>query len=159
MVHIGISPILDPISEVSSFASRITPDKGSVLIARGDGVDNMFLDSVCEFLNLDAEHVSIDNEIFPLLNAVRPVAVIADLIGKTQDGFHIMKLAAAYDRDLPVLLLTDGDPSLLGAVDAVREIWGLTRVATLTGDRDVGSLVDFLCHAARDTGAARMIRV
>jgi hypothetical protein len=159
MVHFGITPVIEHVSDVSSFASRIDPARSSVLIARGDGFDNLALDTVCDFLDLDAEHVSIENEIFPVLNAVRPIAVIADLVGDSQDGYHIMKLIGAYDRDLPVLLLTDGDPALLGAVDAVREIWGLTRVTTINDECDLGLLMDFLCHAVRGTGKARMIQI
>jgi hypothetical protein len=57
------------------------------------------------------------------------------------------------------MLLTSNDPALLGAVDAVQAVWGLTRVATVTGTAGVGTLVDFMCHAARDAGRDRLIRV
>ena len=70
-----------------------------------------------------------------------------------------MKVAAGYNRSLPVLLLTNNDPALLGAVDAVQEIWGLTRVATATDTAGIGALVDFICHAARDAGRSRLMRL
>ena len=58
-----------------------------------------------------------------------------------------------------MLLLTSGDPALLGAVDAVREIWGLSHVTAMTDAAGMGVMVDFLCQAARDTGMARMMRI
>jgi hypothetical protein len=86
------------------------------------------------------------------------MAVIADLDGEVQDGFHVMKMAADYDRSVPILLLTGYDPALLGAIDAVQEVWGLTRVATVAGTAGIGALVDFICHAARDAGRPRILR-
>ena len=80
------------------------------------------------------------------------------LIGEASDA-RFVPMTAAYDPDLPVLLLTDGNPALLGAVDAIAELHGLTRVATVIGTSDIGGLVDFLCHAARDSGMTRLLRV
>ena len=87
------------------------------------------------------------------------MAVIADLDGEAQDGFHVMKIAAAYDRSLPVMLLTCNEPAMLGAIDAVSEVWALTRVTTAPNASAVGPLVDFICQTARDAGRSRMMRI
>lgn len=158
MVHIGTTAALEPLHDIATLGSGIRAGRQPVLIVRDDGADNELLDAICEFLDLDVEHISIDDDFAPMINALRPVAVIADLVGETQDGYHIMKVTASYDRDLPILLLTGGDQTLLGAVDAVAEIWGLTRVEALSGGADATTLVDFLCDAARDTGLRHMIR-
>ncbi len=47
---------------------------------------------------------------------------------------------------------------MLGAVDAVREVFGLSNVATAHETCGMGPLVDFICHAARDAGRSRMMR-
>ena len=87
------------------------------------------------------------------------MALIADLDGEAQDGFHVMKMAANYSKRLPVLLLTSNEPAIQGAIDAVKELCGLYRVATASGMGNIGEVVDFLCHAARDAGHSRMMRI
>ena len=52
-------------------------------------------------------------------------------------------------RDLPVLLITGDDPALIGAIDAVEEIWQLTSVDKWQRLLGIGALVDFLLRAGR----------
>jgi hypothetical protein len=158
MVHFGTAMIIDPIQDVTPFGDRTISLQNSVLVVRDSDRVNDYLDSVCELLDIGVEHATTADDLGPILNGLRPIAVIADVEGEMADGFHIMKLVANYDRSLPVLLLTTNEPTILGAVDAVREVWGLRRVATATGD-GIGELVDFVCHAARDAGRSRLIRV
>jgi hypothetical protein len=54
---------------------------------------------------------------------------------------------AQYDRSLPVLLLSDGDPVLAGAADAVIDLWGLSCVSQSADWPAPGHFVEFLCHA------------
>jgi CheY-like chemotaxis protein len=160
MGHIGTGAILERVRDVTPLGiHRHRPVTHSVLVVRDDGVNNYLLDTVCEFLDIGIEYFTNDEDLGPMLRALRPMAIIADLAGEVRDGYHVMMTAAGYDRDLPVLLLTDKDPALLGAIDAVQEIWGLKRVATMKSDGDIGELVDFLCHAARDAGMPRMMRL
>jgi hypothetical protein len=70
-----------------------------------------------------------------------------------------MKMAAGYDCRLPVLLLTGNGIAVQGAIDAVKEVWGLKHVATVAETGSIGDVVDFLCHAARDAGRSRMMRI
>ena len=56
---------------------------------------------------------------------------------------------AAHDRSLPVLLITGPDPALLGAVDAVEELWELSSVEKWQELPGVGAMVDFLFRAGR----------
>lgn len=163
MVHIEtaavLGPIGGPIEVLKTFSGRLGPVNHSVLVVRDNDNNNDLLDTICEFLDIGVEYATSEEDLAPLLRAIHPIAVIADLEAEDQDGFHVMKTTAGHNPDLPVLLLTNGDPSLLGAVDAVREIWGLTKVSTATGGADIGLLVDFLCRAARDAGMSRLIRV
>ena len=159
MVTIETIQGFEPVRGFIPSGAQSTATGQPVLIVRDDGADNYLLDSICEFLGIGVQHVASDDDIGPILRTMRPVAVIADLAGEVQDGYHIMKTAAAYNRHLPVLLLTDGDPALLGAIDAVQEIWGLTRVAIMTGKGDIAEFVDFLCQSTRDAGVGRLMRI
>ena len=88
-----------------------------------------------------------------VLRGHRPMAVICDVDGEEQDGFHAMKLIADYSRDLPIMLLTDGDAVLMGAADAVQDLWGLTSVTRTSGSRWPASLSGS-CSAPADGPAA-----
>jgi CheY-like chemotaxis protein len=140
---------------------------GSVPSAR-PGVVALFTDNpetiaaigpVCEFLELRLEVVSAGTDLTMTLRTERPLAVIADVDGKDHDGFHAMKLIARYNPDLPILLLTGGDPALMGAADAVQELWGLTQVTQTGAFPLAGQLVSFLFSAGRRAGSMRLVPV
>jgi len=158
MVHLATEMVVDPVRDITPFGERFVPVTHSILVVRDIEKNNECLDAVCEFLDIGVEHATTKDDLIPLLFGLRPMAVIADLDGEVEDGFHVMKLAARYDRALPILLLTSNDPALLGAVDAVQEVWGLRHVATASGTGGIGALVDFICHAARDAGRSQLMR-
>jgi CheY-like chemotaxis protein len=144
--------------EIASPESRRSSPQHAVLVVRDPDSTSDYLESVCEFLDIEVQHAAVGDDLGAMLTTLRPMAVIADLDGAVQDGFHVMKMAADYDRSVPILLLTGYDPALLGAIDAVQEVWGLTRVATAAATAGIGVLVDFICHAARDAGRPRTVR-
>jgi CheY-like chemotaxis protein len=159
MVHFGTAVAVAPVQGVTPFGNRAILTPHSILVVRDDDKNNDFIDQICEFLDVGVEHASSRDDLASLLRGLRPMAVIADLESDTQDGFHVMKVAASYSRTLPILMLTSNDQSLLGAIEAVQEIWGLTRVTTITETGGIGGLVDFICHAARTAGMPRLMRV
>ncbi len=114
---------------------------------------------VCEFLALRMEVVSTAADLIRALREYRPMAVIADVDGEEQDGFHALKVIARYSRDLPVMLLTGGDPVLMGAADAVQELWGLKSVTRTSGFPVAGQIVGFLFGAGRRAGCMRLVPV
>jgi hypothetical protein len=133
--------------------------QGVVAIVSDDPHTIARIAPVCEFLDLKIEVVSAGTDLDCVLNAQRPMAVVTDVEGESQDGFHIMKQVARYSRDLPVLLLTGGDTVLMGAVDAVQAVWGLTSVTTTSEFPMAGQLVAFLFAAGRRAGCMRLIPV
>jgi CheY-like chemotaxis protein len=159
MEHFGINMVPNQGRNAPPFRDRTIPAQRSVLVVRDDDKNSEVLDAICEFLDIAVEHAASGGDLGPLLLGLRPMAVIADLEGDVQDGFHVMKMAAGYDRKLPILLLTGNEILLQGAIDAVKEVWGLKHVATAAGMGSVGDVVDFLCHAARDAGRSRMMRI
>ena len=117
------------------------------------------LEQVCEFLDLRMDVVSAGTDLMSVLRSQQPIAVISDVEGEDHDGFHTMKLIARYNPDLPVMLLTNGDPVLMGAADAVQEIWGLTSVTRTSGFPLASQLVGFLFSAGRRQGCMRLVSV
>ena len=158
MNQFGPANVIDRPWEIASPADPSGSPQHAVLVVRDPDKSSDYLESVCEFLDIDVQHAATGDDLRMMLTTLRPMAVIADLDGEVQDGFHVMKVAADYDRSVPILLLTGYDPALLGAIDAVQEVWGLTRVATVAGTAGIGALVDFICHAARDAGRPRILR-
>jgi CheY-like chemotaxis protein len=133
--------------------------QGVVVIVSDDPATIENLAPVGEFLELRMEVVSAGSDLIQALRGHRPMAVICDVDGKDQDGFHAMKLIARYNRDLPIMLLTDGDAVLMGAADAVQDLWGLTSVTRTSGFPKAGQLVGFLFSAGRRTGCTRLVPV
>lgn len=117
------------------------------------------LEAVCEFFDLGAEVVPAEADLLKVLWQHHPMALIADIDGQHQDGFHTLKTVAAYDRDLPVLLLTAGDPIMMGAADAVQEVWNLTTVSPSTDAALAGQLAEFLFAAGRRAGCMRLVPI
>jgi hypothetical protein len=75
------------------------------------------------------------------------MAVVAAMDAPGQDGGNVLMTVARHDPSLPVLLVTNGDPALAGAVDAVTTLWGLTEVVQPSAWPSPGELAEFLCMA------------
>ena len=120
------------------------------------GLSNAFR-SVCECLEVGVERMPTRSDLGSLLRQRRPMAVVAEMDATGQDGCHVLMTVAAYDRDLPVMLIAGDDPALLGAIDAVEEIWHLTSVAKCPRLPGIGAVVDFLFRAGRKGGCMRLM--
>jgi Flagellar regulatory protein FleQ len=120
-----------------------------VVVVSDDPTLSRSLETICEFLEISVEYVTTDEDIAVVLRDYNPMALVGEVDGRGQDGFHVMMTLAGHDRDLPFLLLTGGDPIAAGAADAVEELWGLTSVIKSAELPKVGQLVDFLFRAGR----------
>jgi hypothetical protein len=130
-----------------------------VVIASDSAATIDQLTQACGFFDLAIEVVASDVDLLRMLGHHRPMAVIADVDGVTRDGFHAMRVVAAYDRDLPTMVLTHGDPVLMGAADAMQELWHLTMVTRTTDDPVASQLAEFLFLAGRRAGCMRLVHV
>jgi CheY-like chemotaxis protein len=135
------------------------PAQGVVAIVTDDEATVEGLRAVFEFLDLKMQVVPAGTDLAHVLREDNPMAVITDVDGKDRDGFHAMKQVARYNRDLPILLLTGGDPALMGAADAVQDLWGLTSVTPTSEFPMAGQLVAFLFNAGRRAGSMRLVPV
>ena len=148
------------VSQDQDFLGTLSAQQqGIVVIVSDNSATLEQLAPVCEFLDLRMEVVATGQDLSRVLSEQTPMAAIVDVDGQDQDGFHTMKLIARNNRGLPIMLLTGGDPALMGAADAVQDVWGLTAV-TLSSDFPIaGQLVGFLFNAGRAAGCMRLVPV
>jgi CheY-like chemotaxis protein len=149
----------DPATNFSFQANRAIARQALVVIVCDAPETAEQLRTVCSFFDVAVEVLPDGEDLMQLLLEQRPMAMICDMEGRRQDGFHSLKVVASYDRDLPVLLLTAGDPVLMGAADAVQEMWNLTMITRSTGSSLAGQLADFLSTAGRRAGCMRLVQV
>ncbi len=128
-----------------------------VLVVEDDEEYSSALRAVCDCLDVVVERMPSHGDLGSLLGERRPMAVVAAMDGAGQDGCHILMTVAAYDRDLPVLLITNDDPALLGAIEAVEEVWQLKSVVKWPRLLGIGAVVDFLFRAGRRSGCMRLM--
>jgi hypothetical protein len=114
---------------------------------------------ICECLSVAVERIPSQDDLAPMLRARRPMAVVAEMDATGQDGCNVMMTIAAHDPSLPVLLITGHEPALLGAVDAVEELWQLSSVEKWPDVLGVGAIVDFLFRAGRKGHCMRLLSV
>jgi hypothetical protein len=114
---------------------------------------------ICECLGIAVERMPSRDDLGPVLRNRRPMAVVAEMDASGQDGCNVLMTIAAHDRSLPVLLITGPDPALLGAVDAVEEVWELSSVEKWQELCGVGAVVDFLFRAGRKGCCLRLMSV
>jgi CheY-like chemotaxis protein len=153
-------PSFRNISQEHDFqATMVAAQQGVVAVVSDNPATIARLAPVCEFLELRMEVVSAGTDLTAVLRERAPMAVITEVEGDHQDGFHTMKLVAHHSRSLPIMLLTDGDAVLMGAADAVQDLWGLTSVTRTSGFPVAGQLVAFLFSAGRRAGCMRLVPV
>ncbi len=136
-----------------------TAIQGIVLVVTDNQSVVEKLAPVCAFLELRMEAISAAADLTQIMQDVNPMAVITDVEGDHQDGFHTMKLVARYNRDLPIMLLTGGDPVLMGAADAMQDLLSLSSVTRTSGFPVAGQLVAFLFSAGRQAGCMRLVPI
>ena len=151
-----------------TFGARVTAqDNGSgtgqatrealILVIEDDfGLSNAFR-NICECLNVAVERMPTQDDLGSMLRQRRPMAVVAEMDAAGQDGCHVLMTVATHDRDLPVLLIVGDEPALLGAIDAVEEMWQLSSVVKWPRLLGVGPVVDFLFRAGRKGGCMRLM--
>lgn len=137
-----------------------TPQRQPLLavVEDGDAISAM-LRPICEFLDIGVEQIPSDGDLSRILRDFCPMAVVAELDCRGQDGCHVMITVADYDRTLPILLLTGPEAALAGAADAVEEVWCLESVLKVPGFPSMAEIVNFIFTAGRKGRCMRMVRV
>jgi CheY-like chemotaxis protein len=152
--------VSETLAREHNFAGSIPAARPGIVALYSDSPETIAaMTPVCEFLELRLEVISAGTDLTTVLRTERPLAVISDVEGVDHDGFHVMKMIARYNPDLPLMLLTGGDPAMMGAADAIQELWGLTQVTQTSGFPLAGQLVSFLFAAGRRAGCMRLVPV
>jgi hypothetical protein len=128
-----------------------------VVVVEDDEEFSTAFRAVCDCLDVAVERLATQDDLRSVLSQRRPMAVVAAMEAAGQDGCHVLMTVAAYDRDLPVLLITGDDPALLGAIDAVEELWQLGSVAKWPRLLGIGPVVDFVFRAGRKGNCMRLM--
>ena len=114
---------------------------------------------VCDCLDVVVQPLSSSADLAGILRQATPMAVVTRLDMADQDGCHVLKTVAAYDRNLPVLVLAGANAALLGAIDAVEELWRLSSVSKSLDVPSIGQIVDFLFRAGQSGRCLRLMPV
>ena len=130
-----------------------------VLVIEDDAALSSAVRGICECLNVAVERMPTSDDLGSLLRHRRPMAVVAKMDAAGQDGCHVLMTVARHDTDLPVLLIAGDDAALLGAIDAVEEMWQLSSVTKWPRLLGVGAIVDFLFRAGRKGGCMRLMSI
>jgi CheY-like chemotaxis protein len=141
--------IYDQRLQDAGFSTRAPVREATVVVVEDEPLWSEAIGELCALLEVRLTRVSSHSDLGPVLRDHWPMAVLANMDAAGQDGPHVMKLIAAYDPDLPVMVLTGGDPALAGAADAVEEVWGLTSMVTRDDPPGPGELVEFLFRAGQ----------
>lgn len=130
-------------------STRAPIREATVVVVEDDPLWSQGIEELCAFLEVRVASVSGEDDLASVLRDRRPMAVLANMDGAAQDGGHVMKLVAAHDPELPIMMLTGGDPSLAGAADAVEEVWALTSLVQRDAPPGPGEMVEFLFRAGQ----------
>jgi len=87
----------------------------------------------------------------------QPIAVISAIELSSEASCSVLRGIAAYNPDLPVMLLAPDEPSAQGTIDAAEQLWSLTAVTRVTFPPDARDLIGFLFHAGRRCSTGRLI--
>lgn len=104
---------------------------------------------LCEFLDVRVEHLQSEDDLGRSLRDLRPMAVLADREGAGRDCCHVLKLVGAHDPELPVLVLTGGDPVIAGAAEAIQDVMDLAGASFVPAVPSPGELAEFLFRAGQ----------
>ncbi len=130
-------------------STRAPVREATVVLVDDEPLWSEAIEALCSFLEIELARVPSTADLAPVLRDRRPMAVLANMDAVGQDGCHIMRLVAAHDPDLPIMMLTGGDAALAGAADAVEEVWRLTSVVTREIPPSPGEVVEFLFRAGQ----------
>ena len=83
-----------------------------VIVVEDTPVLSRTIGFLCDYLGIRVETVPSHASLEELLPAKRPMAVMSPIDTPAQDGCHVLKTVADYDRSLPVLLVTGTDSRL-----------------------------------------------
>jgi hypothetical protein len=120
---------------------------------------SLAINEVCTFLGIRVEPLEDTIGIAQTFEELQPIAVLAIADEIDCAVYDLLMAVAGFDADLPVLIVTDDNDSISGAVHAAHKLWQLTDLVHLTRSIDTRDLIDFLFRAGRKSDTGRMMPI
>ncbi len=132
----------------------VEPEPQRILVLGRTEALSPLLVAVCEQLDIALVPLRAQHELPMRLHQLRPIAVIGAALDVAADCCGLLRTIAAHDQDMPVLMVTQDEPSVLGAIDVAEQLWGLTAVSLVSAVQAPQDVVGFVFRATRwrDTG-------
>ncbi len=149
---------------VSMFPSYLTDaaknaEQQHILVLGNPQALSPLLVSVCQALDIVLVPLPALYDLPLHLHQMNPIAVIGVALGDEADCCGVLRTIAAHDQDMPVLMMSQDEPSVLGAIDVAEQLWGLTAVSLLSPAQNPQEMVGFLFHATRWRHTGRFLPV
>ncbi len=148
-----MSSLAEPVRAVASPRATVIASRRSraplVLVIEDGTRLSEAIHELCDFLRIGVETIGGEVDLVRTLRDRRPMAVLAEMDGTSQDGGYVMMRIAEHDRTLPLMLLTGSGPALIGAAEAIEELCELSAVARHPVLPDLGDIVEFLFRAGQ----------
>lgn len=123
-----------------------------------DGISPQ-LAMMCQSLDIEVIEVVSHHDLPFRLHHHRPIGVVSELNPCSPASCAGLRSIASYDPAMPVLLVTNADPTILGTLDAAEQLWGLSCLERIADPPSVKDLMRFLFQAGRRLGHGRLLPV
>jgi hypothetical protein len=127
-----------------------------IVLAGRDGVSPM-LHAMCDALLIKLVAISSHHDLPFRLHQHRPMAVISEIDPQGIASCAALRSIAAYNPEMPVLLVAGDDPTVLGTIDAAEQLWSLSSLHRLAAIPAPSDLIGFLFQAGRHSGLGRLM--
>jgi hypothetical protein len=129
-----------------------------IMLGGGFDLDDT-LTGLCEALDIDVIRVASHHDLPLALHRHTPMAVVSAMEVGRMVECSALRSIAAYNPDLPVLLITGDDPALEGFVDVAEQLWGMTQLCRLPEQPGPQDMIRFLFIAGQEAGTGRLMPV
>ncbi len=150
--HASPSRLIGP--ALPEFTRHISePDGQRVLLLGSLPAQRPDLMQMLGTLDITAMAVRSHHELPFRLHHCHPLAIISDLPPESRELSAALRCIAAYDPDMPVLMLTEDAAATLGTIDAAEQLWGLTHLQREPPAAAARKLMEFLAFAGLCQGS------
>ena len=129
-----------------------------LLVAEEAAVLTPMVAELCAFLRVRAEQVA-PSMLGSALRQYAPVGVLCHAARTDRAVAQVLRAVITIDPGLPVMVVTDQDPSREARLAVAPEIIRLDRLVWLEQVPDLRRMVDFLFLAERRAGRGRLVPV
>ena len=145
-----------PLFEKDTLALAQQESQPVLVLTGGCGISPA-LAQMAEALEIRLVAVGSHHDLPFRLHLSRPMAIISETDPQAEASCAALRCIAAFDQEMPVLLVSGNDPGAQGTIDAAEKLWGLTGLHQLPNVPGPSDLIAFLFQAGRQSGTGRLI--